>query len=406
MLTEVTTQIYKLLEGKESVKYGLPRNKYSRYLLDSETTPPSNIKSNMYYVQWGFPTPAEGIPYNQYDPMRLMKINFTVTLLVPVTGMTGKATENSLHDLIKKYNQDIRDIIECLSFGENYGDLSSQMISVVSLDEVTASTENNVLFLEIPFTSQQYVVTGIDNTWLPNQIANLKAWYRSDDVTLVSSKVAQWNDKSGNGLHATQATAENRPDYSATGGLKNLPYVQTTESFSTGTGLLAGTTGTWDFLHNEEATVFMVAQTSGNSWCWLLGTHQQSISEVGYSISSTSDPGSVFSAIVGDGVGVAAGFGLNSFVIDPTKYHKYITAFKYQTAPLDSFFMKVDNKQMSVPAIRTVSTTSSGQLGIGFGGTGYYPANSKMHEIIIFNRRLSPDEIRQVEAYLNQRYGV
>ena len=407
MLIEVTNRIYELIEGKTSVRYGVQRNKYQRYLLDPEITPPSNISKDHYYVKWGFSTPAEGIPYNQYDPMRLMKINFTVTLLVPVTGMTGKTTENSLHDLIKKYNQDIRDIIECLSFGENYGDLSSQMISVVSLDEVTASTENNVLFLEIPFTSQQYVVTGIDNTWLPSQIPNLKAWYRSDDVTLVSNTVSQLNDKSGNSLHATQTTAANRPSYSATGGLKNLPYFSTEESPSTGTGLLAGTTGTWNFLHDGTgATVFVVAKTTGLYWLWLLGTHESGVSEVGYSISSTSDPGNLFSSNIGNGSGVSAGFALNSFVIDPSKYHKWITTFKTASNYEDAFWMKVDNKQLGTPIIRTPSTSNSGQLGIGIGGTGLYPATSQFHEIIIFNRKLTSDEIRQVEAYLYNRYGI
>ena len=407
MLIEVTNRIYDLIEGKVSVKYGIQRNKYQRYLLDPEVTPPSNISKDHYYVKWGFSTPVEGVPYNQYDPMRLMKINFTVTLLVPVTGITGKATENSLHDLIKKYNQDIRDIIECLSFGENYGDLSSQMISVVSMEDVTVSMENNVLFIEIPFQTQQYIVTGIDSSWLPSQIANLKAWYRSDDVTLVSNTVSQLNDKSGNDLHATQTTAANRPDYSTSGGLKNLPYFSTTESYSTGTGLLAGTTGTWNFLHDGTgATVFVVAKTTGLYWLWLLGTHANSISEIGYSISSTSDPGNVFSRNIGNGSGIASGFGLNSFIIDPSKYHKWITTFKTAPNYEDAFWMKVDNKQLGTPVIRTPSTSNSGQLGIGFGGSGLYPAASQFHEIIIFNRKLTSDEIRQIETYLYNRYGI
>lgn len=407
MLIEVTNRIYDLIEGKTSVRYGVQRNKYQRYLLDPEVTPPSNISKDHYYVKWGFSTPVEGVPYNQYDPMRLMKINFTVTLLVPVTGTTGKATENSLHDLIKKYNQDIRDIIECLSFGENYGDLSSQMISVVSMEDVTVSMENNVLFIEIPFQTQQYIVTGIDSSWLPSQIANLKAWYRSDDVVLVSNKVSQLNDKSGNGLHATQTTAANRPPYSTTGGLKNLPYFSTTESFSTGTGLLAGTTGTWNFLHDGTgATVFLVAKTTGLYWLWLLGTHANSITEIGYSISSTSSPGNLFSCNVGNGSSIVAGFSVNSFVIDPSKYHKWISTYKTNSAYQDSFYLKVDNKEMSVPAVNTPSTSNSGQLGIGFGGTGLYPATSQFHEIIIFNRKLTSDEIRQVEAYLYNRYGI
>lgn len=291
-LTSVTERIYDLLEGKASVKFGLTRNKYQRYMLDPLTTPPSNLKKDHYYIQWGFPTPVEGVPYNQYDPMRLMKINFTVYLYIPVTGITGKATETTLHGLIRKYNEDIMDIRECLSFGENYGTVSDQMVSVTSMSEVSASEENGVLILEIPFATQQWVVTGIDSSWTPASIDDLFAWYRSDDVTLVSNKVSQLTDKSGNGRHATQATAANRPAYSTTGGLNNLPYFSTTESYSTGTGLSAGSTGTWNFLHDGTgATVFVIAKTTGIYWLWLMGTQATGISNIGYSISSTSDPG-------------------------------------------------------------------------------------------------------------------
>ena len=406
-LDQVTQRLYDLIEGKASVKFGIQRNKYQRFLFDPTISPPSNLKKDTYYIQWGFSTPAEEVPYNQYDPMRLLKINFTVYLYVPTTGITGKVTESTLHGLIQKYNQDITDIMECLSFIENYGTVSDQVVSVTSLKDVSASVENDVLILEIPFETVQWVVTGIDSSWLPSQITDLYAWYRSDDVTLVSNKVSQLNDKSGNGRHATQTTAANRPAYSATGGLNNLPYFSTTESYSTGTGLTAGTTGTWNFLHNGTgATVFVVAKTTGLYWLWLLGTHQNSVSEIGYSISSTSDPGNVFSCNVGNGSGLVAGFGLNSFVIDPDRYHKWITTFKTAPGYEDSFWIKVDNKQLGTSTIRTASTSNAGALGIGFGGSGLYSATSQFHEIIIFNRKLSPDEIRQIEAYLNNRYGI
>lgn len=406
-LTEVTNRLYELMEGKAAVKFGLSRNKYQRYLLDPLTAPPANLKKDHYYIQWGFPSPVDGMPYNQQDPMRLMKVNFTVYLYIPMTGMVGQASENTLYSLIRRYSEDITDIVECLCYHENHGDVSSQVVSITSTRETTASEENGVLILEIPFETQQWVVVGIDSSWLPTQIADLYAWYRSDDVTLVSNKVSQLNDKSGNGRHATQTTAGNRPTYSATGGLNNLPYFSTTESYSTGTGLFAGTTGTWNFLHDGTgATVFVVAKTTGLYWLWLLGTHQNSVTEVGYSISSTSDPGNVFSCNVGNGSGVVSGFWLNSFVVDPSKYHKWITTFKTAPSYEDAFWMKVDNKQLGTPIIRTPSTSNSGKLGIGFGGSGLYPATSQFHEIIIFNRKLSPDEIRVVEAYLNNRYGI
>ncbi len=48
----------------------------------------------------------------------------------------------------------------------------------------------------------------------PKSIANLAAWWDASDastITTVSGAVSQWNDKSGNGVNATQGTANNRP---------------------------------------------------------------------------------------------------------------------------------------------------------------------------------------------------
>jgi hypothetical protein len=52
----------------------------------------------------------------------------------------------------------------------------------------------------------------------PKSISGLAAWWDASDsstITTVSGAVSQWNDKSGNGLNATQTTANNRPSNSA-----------------------------------------------------------------------------------------------------------------------------------------------------------------------------------------------
>lgn len=55
-------------------------------------------------------------------------------------------------------------------------------------------------------------------TWTPANITT-DFWLDAEDastITLSSGVVSQWNDKSGNGKHATQPTAAERPTYSAT----------------------------------------------------------------------------------------------------------------------------------------------------------------------------------------------
>jgi hypothetical protein len=57
------------------------------------------------------------------------------------------------------------------------------------------------------------------NLWTPAQISTA-FWVDADDIstiTLSGSNVTQWNDKSGNGNNAVQATPAKQPAYSSTG---------------------------------------------------------------------------------------------------------------------------------------------------------------------------------------------
>lgn len=50
---------------------------------------------------------------------------------------------------------------------------------------------------------------------IPNQISGCQLWLdAADSATVVATNVTQWNDKSGNGANAAQATSANRPTYS------------------------------------------------------------------------------------------------------------------------------------------------------------------------------------------------
>jgi hypothetical protein len=106
----------------------------------------------------------------------------------------------------------------------------------------TATTIEHILYLQLsnwslPGVANTITFDGIslvDTTANPIQEpddllgANLKAWYSAADITTLFSdagttqitdggNVYQWNDKSGNGRHLTQATLANRPAYDATG---------------------------------------------------------------------------------------------------------------------------------------------------------------------------------------------
>jgi len=57
-------------------------------------------------------------------------------------------------------------------------------------------------------------------SWTPAKLSNLSLWLDANDsasfTTVDGNRVSQWNDKSGNGRHATQSTAYMRPSKATT----------------------------------------------------------------------------------------------------------------------------------------------------------------------------------------------
>jgi hypothetical protein len=64
-------------------------------------------------------------------------------------------------------------------------------------------------------------VFGGPQLWRPSDLGSaLALWLDAEDaasITLNESTVSQWNDKSGNNRHASQATAANQPTYTLNG---------------------------------------------------------------------------------------------------------------------------------------------------------------------------------------------
>ena len=65
-------------------------------------------------------------------------------------------------------------------------------------------------------------ITGLrgGGAWTPAELEGLALWLDANDastITLNGSTVSQWNDKSGNENHVSNATASTQPDYLATG---------------------------------------------------------------------------------------------------------------------------------------------------------------------------------------------
>jgi hypothetical protein len=99
---------------------------------------------------------------------------------------------------------------------------------------------------------------GAPPAFSPLALPNLKAWYDASDtasISVTSTKVTQWNDKSGNAYHLTQPTDAYRPN-SGTRTVNSLNAIDYNTNTDT---LVASTAADWKFMNNATgATAFIV----------------------------------------------------------------------------------------------------------------------------------------------------
>lgn len=105
--------------------------------------------------------------------------------------------------------------------------------------------------------------------WSPARLRSLALWLDAADastITLATTKISQWNDKSGNGRNVTQGTDAERPTYT-TNGQNGLPVA----TFAAGQ-TMAGTgfthAGTWScgvvVKNTNTQGVFQIGAINGN----------------------------------------------------------------------------------------------------------------------------------------------
>jgi hypothetical protein len=106
-------------------------------------------------------------------------------------------------------------------------------------------------------TGLRQSVTGGPTLWTPANLSGLSLWLDAADATTItesSGLVSQWDDKSGNGNHATQSTASDQPSY-------GTPTINTKNVINFASGKFM-TTGYPPALNRTIATVVQYSSTS------------------------------------------------------------------------------------------------------------------------------------------------
>lgn len=220
-----------------------------------------------------------------------------------------------------------------------------------------------------------------DVSFLPSDIANLKAWYRADQGITISTGVSQWNDLSGNAHHLTQGTGTNQPTYSATSGPNSGPGV------------------TFDGSNDVLSVSFSAVNQPFHSFLIMKTL-------------STTNVSAAF--LAGGAIGerlVTLGNGSNNNVstymgsaFDPVLTHSDTSNFYLWESLVNgaSSSLKRDSSLSDTgnPGSNTLSGVTLGQLP----GASY--TNVVFSEVVIYSATISGTNLTNLRAYFAARYGV
>ncbi|MEL0098090.1 MAG: DUF2341 domain-containing protein, partial [Opitutae bacterium] len=212
-------------------------------------------------------------------------------------------------------------------------------------------------------------------------------------ITHSSNAVSKWADKTGNGNHATQATAASKPTYSSAD--KKITFdggdiLQiTTDPFNGIQEPAVFAVLKWNALNNWANNVASFHGESNIGWQLRQRSNQEMLTFTIRRTDGTDDPTTTSSPDLTD-----ATFLLSAYRKDN------IRTLRFNGEPLFSF-----------ADTGSITYSGSGKSAIGgrFHGnsfqtpSGYLKGN--LHEVIVFNSVL-PDQVTQVESYLAEKWGL
>ena len=248
---------------------------------------------------------------------------------------------------------------------------------------------------------------GGQKLWRPDELgASLALWLDAEDaasITLNGSTVSQWDDKSGNARHVSQATAANQPNYTASGlnGKQVITFDGTNDALiNASAGLMRAVSG---------ATAVMVMSRAAN-----LAAGSDAL-WIGTSVGNAR-------LVMGVRIGLAApgeGFTSGGRRLS-TDTFQTVTGFAYTSNPIiaaarhdyanTNLEIWQDGTAGASRVYQTAGVTdnNAGPLSVGAGnvaGTGA-PFNGYIAEITLVHSALSTTDRQKLEGYLAHKWGL
>ena len=227
----------------------------------------------------------------------------------------------------------------------------------------------------------------------PRSISGLAAWWDASDaasITTVSGAVSQWNDKSGNGVHATQTTANNRPVN--TSQTLNGRAVMTFD----GSNDIMSFTGT----ARTDETQFVVVR---NNMVASAVSNQQILGDAssGFGVTAViKNDGSTNSDVFTH----CGGFSLGT----TSARYQFPANNPFGPAVVSAIRSSASGGILRTDGVQRATCTTSNSYALArIGGVGSsLPLNGYIAEIVIYSRALSVADVQRVERYLGTKWGV
>ena len=266
----------------------------------------------------------------------------------------------------------------------------------------------------------------------PSSIAGLQLWLDAaapetlfdattgGSLVAADGGVARWEDKSGNGRHATQGTSGNRPlrKTAIQGGRDVLRFDGTNDSLS-----IASSTATFKFLHSADSTVFAVFKSGttanpGHSGHLVFATLSAGTSsQTGVYLATLDNDPSTANDMVDWFVtrGVPGNwpvdarnnnyfasnvFGMLSLLSKPAD----ATAGNRVALRKNGGSLSTENAPVGTETVSTADASVNFTIG-AFSGQSFY-LNGDIAELIIYNAALSDANRVLVENYLLAKWAI
>lgn len=221
----------------------------------------------------------------------------------------------------------------------------------------------------------------LPSVFRPTDLAGLKLWLDANAISglVDGDPVATWSDLSGNGNHATQATAANRPLFK-TNILNGRPVVRFD---GTSDSLLASLAQI-----PQPLTAIVVARFTGGSG-WLFDGDTDRCSFL-YDIAGVLKR----ALFAGAAVAYGSSYTLDTWEVESMVFNGASSAL-YANGVADTL----------APANPGFSALRDLRIGARIGGAdGFFTGD--IAELIIINRALSDAERKRLDRYFSRRYGI